>query len=66
MYVTLFNVAGLAIVAWLLLIFLPKWRVTRFVAETAVFPVFLSVLYAVGVVPLLMQTGLGVMRDFGT
>lgn len=66
MYVTLFNVAGLAIVAWALLIFLPKWRVTRFVARTEIFPVFLAVLYVVGVVPLLAATGPGVMRDFGT
>jgi hypothetical protein len=66
MYVTLFNVAGFAILAWLLLIFLPKWGVTRWVARTEIFPVFLAVLYAVGVVPLLAETGLGVMRDFGT
>lgn len=66
MHVRLFDLAGLAIVAWLLLIFLPKWSVTRFVARTAIFPVFISVLYVVGVVPLLMGTGLGVMRDFGT
>lgn len=66
MYVRLFDLAGLAILAWLLLIFLPKWSVTRFIARTAIFPVFICVLYVVGVVPLLMETGLGVMRDFGT
>lgn len=66
MYVMLFNVAGWAIVAWLLLIFLPKWRVTRWLARTEIFPVFLAAVYVVGVVPLLLQTGLGVMRDFGT
>jgi hypothetical protein len=66
MYVRLFDLAGIAIVAWLLLIFLPRWGVTRFVARTAVFPVFICVLYVVGVVPLLLETGLGVMRDFGT
>jgi hypothetical protein len=66
MYVRLFDLAGIAIIAWLLLIFLPKWRVTRFVARTAAFPVFICVLYVVGVVPLLMETGPGVMRDFGT
>jgi hypothetical protein len=66
MYTVLFNVAGYAIVAWLLLILLPAWRVTRRVAESAAFPVFLSVLYAAGIVPLLMKTGLGVMADFGS
>ena len=66
MYVRLFDLAGLAIIAWLLLIFLPRWSVTRFIARTQIFPVFISVLYVVGVVPLLMGTGLGVMKDFGT
>lgn len=66
MYLLLFNLAGFAIVAWLLLIFLPKWRVTRFIARTEVFPVLISVLYVVGVVPLLMASGPGVMRDFGS
>ncbi len=66
MYVRLFDLAGLAIIAWLLLIFLPKWRVTQFIARTQIFPVFICVLYVVGVVPLLMGTGLGVMQDFGT
>ncbi|MDQ3804482.1 MAG: ABA4-like family protein, partial [Acidobacteriota bacterium] len=66
MYVALFNAAGLAILAWALLIFLPKWRVTRLVARTEIFPVFLAVLYAVGVVPLLVEAGPGVMRDFGS
>jgi hypothetical protein len=66
MYVALFNLAGIAIFAWLLLIVLPAWKVTRWIAETAVFPVFLSIVYVLGIVPLLMQTGPGIMGDFGT
>lgn len=66
MYVTLFNVAGYAIVAWLLLIFLPKWRVTRLLARAEVFPVFLSILYVVGVASVLSGSGLGMVRDFGS
>lgn len=66
MYVALFNLAGIAIFAWLLLILLPTWKVTRWIAETAVFPVFLSVVYVLGIVPLLMQTGPGIMSDFGS
>lgn len=61
----LFNLAGFAIVAWLLLILVPAWRVTRWLAETAVFPVFLSALYAVGITAVLQQMGPGIMRDFG-
>jgi hypothetical protein len=66
MYVKLFELAGIAMLAWLLLIILPKWRVTRFIAETAVFPVFLCLLYLAGIVPLLMEQGPGVIRDFGS
>lgn len=66
MYLTLFNVAGFAIVAWLLLVLLPTWKVTRRLAESAVFPVFLSVLYLVGIVPIVVRAGPGIMADFGT
>ena len=65
MYRTLFDLAGLGIVAWLLLILLPTWRVTRWLAETAVFPVFLSALDAVGITVVLREMGPGIMRDFG-
>lgn len=66
MYVALFNVAGWAMLMWLLLIFLPKWRVTRLLARWEIFPVFLAVLYVIGVTAALSATGLGVIRDFGT
>jgi hypothetical protein len=66
MYVALFNLAGIAMLGWLLLILLPAWKVTRWIARTAVFPVFLSVVYVLGIVPLLMQTGPGIMGDFGS
>ena len=65
MYQTLFSLAGLGIIAWLLLILLPAWRVTRWLAETAVFPVFLSALYAVGITAVILEMGPGIMRDFG-
>lgn len=66
MYLTLFNLAGVGIVAWLLLIFLPRWSFTRYIARTAVFPVYLAVLYVVGVSFLLAELGPGMMRDFGS
>ena len=65
MYVLLFNLAGLAIVGWILLIFVPAWKGTRRVAELAVFPAYLAVLYVVGVVPVIVAAGPGVMLDFG-
>jgi hypothetical protein len=66
MYFLLFDVAGVAMLGWLLLIVLPAWRVTRWVAERSVFPVFLSVLYLAGILPLVAQLGPGIMRDFGS
>jgi hypothetical protein len=66
MYVLLFNIAGLAIVGWGLMIFLPKLTLTRWLASTAAFPVALAVLYVVGVVPLFLAAGPGIMRDFGS
>lgn len=66
MYVTLFSLTGIGIVAWLLLILLPTWKVTRWLAESEVMPVYLSALYLVGVVPFLVKNGLGVVRDFGS
>ena len=65
MYRTLFSVAGLAIVAWLPLILAPHWRGTRRMADSAAFPLYLSVLYLVGIIGVLVELGPGIMRDFG-
>lgn len=66
MYRTLFDLAGYAIFAWLLLIFLPGWRITRRIAESAVFPAYLAVLYVIGLVAVLREIGPGFMADFGS
>jgi hypothetical protein len=66
MYAILFSLTSSAILAWLLLIFLPTWPVTRWLAGREFFPVYLSLLYLVGLAPLLLAHGLGVVRDFGT
>ena len=66
MHFTLFNLAGFAILAWLLLILLPTWRVTRWLAESAVFPIYLCILYAVGIAVILVESGLGLMAEFGS
>lgn len=65
MYMTLFSIAGVAMLGWLLLILLPTFRVTRWIADRAVFPIFLSLLYLAGIVPLFLRLGPGMMRDFG-
>jgi hypothetical protein len=66
MYETLFALAGLAMVGWLLLILAPGWSFTRRVAETAVFPIYLSVLYLVGITAVIAGNGVGFMADFGS
>src|SRR5688572_3477163 len=66
MYVTLFNISGMALIGWALMIFFPKWSVTGAVAGPMLFPVFLSLLYGIGVVPLVVAAGPGIIADFGT
>jgi hypothetical protein len=61
----LFGLAGLATLGWVLLILLPGWRVTRWMARLEIFPVYLAILYLVGIVPLLIAAGPGILRDFG-
>jgi hypothetical protein len=58
MFLTLFNLAGPAALAWVLLIFLPKWRVTQWLARSAVIPALMAVLYVVGIVTRLRTVGL--------
>jgi hypothetical protein len=65
MYVTLFNLAGPAILAWVLMIFLPKWRVTQWLVRSAIVPALLAVLYVIGIVLLIGENGIGFMSDFG-
>jgi hypothetical protein len=65
-YRLLFDLAGYAIFAWLLVIVLPGWRITRRVAESAIFPVYLAVLYVVGLLAVLRESGPGFMADFGS
>ena len=66
MYLTLFRIAGFAAPAWALLIFLPTWRGTRWIARSAIVPAVLCVLYVIGIVAQISASGLGFMRDFGS
>ena len=65
-YRLLFGMAGFGILAWLLLIFAPAWRFTRRLAESAVFPAYLALIYVVGVAAVFRDMGPGIMADFGT
>lgn len=66
MYLTLFKIAGFAAPAWALLIFLPTWRGTRWLARSAIIPALLCVLYVIGIVAQISAKGLGFMREFGS
>ena len=66
MYRILFNLAGLAIFGWVLLVFFPTWRVTRRIADSALFPAYIALLYVVGVFAVFREMGPGIMADFGT
>jgi hypothetical protein len=43
MYEKLFALASIATPFWLLMILLPSWRVSRFLANTVVLPIILEV-----------------------
>ncbi|HET9362262.1 MAG TPA: ABA4-like family protein [Vicinamibacterales bacterium] len=66
MYLSLFQIASLAIVGWIPLIFFPTSRLSRRLADSAFFPLYIAVLYAFGVGALLMESGPGFIADFGT
>jgi hypothetical protein len=59
-----FSIANLmAMPMWLLMIILPKWKVTRFLIDFKVIPVFLSLIYAIYIVQSLLS---GPAMDFGS
>jgi hypothetical protein len=66
MYRTLFVFAGIAILGWLPLIFAPSWKLTRRLAESALFPAYLAALYVTGLVAVVRASGFGFMADFGS
>ncbi len=66
MTTVLFNVAGLAIIGWALMILLPGWSITKRLVEWAAFPVAVSVIYVIGILAVLRETGFGVIADFGS
>lgn len=66
MITTLFDLAGLAVFGWALMILLPGWSVTKRLVEWTAFPVAVSAIYVVGIVAVLAETGIGVVGDFGS
>jgi hypothetical protein len=48
------------------MIFLPNWDPTRHLVEWAAFPALLALVYVIGMVPLFLVAGPGIMLDFGS
>jgi hypothetical protein len=61
---TLFGVAGIALIGWALMIFVPRWRFTRFIARHELFPFFLALLYVIAILDIVF-TGPPVFWNFG-
>lgn len=66
MYLTLFNIGGYVVLPWALMIFLPTWRGTRWLARSGIVPALVAMLYVIGVGSLISQNGFGFIREFGT
>ncbi|WP_408009212.1 ABA4-like family protein [Pseudalkalibacillus sp. A8] len=66
MYHLLFSLSSLAVLFWVLLILLPSWKVTRFLAQLHIFPVFLAILYSVGIITAISTKGLGFIQHFNS
>lgn len=59
-----FSIANMvAMLMWILMIFLPKWKVTQFLIDFKVIPILLSVVYAIYIIQAIM---IGGMMDFGS
>ena len=60
----IFSLAGtLTMPMWILMVFLPKWRVTRFLMDYKVIPILLSLVYAFYI---FQAISIGGMMDFGS
>ncbi|WP_299839549.1 ABA4-like family protein [uncultured Tenacibaculum sp.] len=59
-----FSISGmLAMPMWILMIFLPKWKVTRFLIDFKIIPLLLSIIYAIYIFISIQKGG---MMDFGS
>jgi hypothetical protein len=60
----IFSIASTAaMLMWVLMIFLPKWKATRFLIDYKVIPILLSIIYAIYI---FIAIRIGGMMDFGS
>ena len=61
---TIFSFTNMAaMLMWLLMVFLPKWKVSRFLIQHKVVPILLSLVYVVFIIKSIL---IGGMMDFGS
>ena len=61
---TVFSIANtMAMSMWVLMLFLPRWKLTRFLIDYKVVPILLSVVYAMYIIRSILSNGL---LDFGS
>lgn len=61
---TIFSITNtLVLPMWLLMLILPKWKVTQFLCRYKLIPLVLSLIYTVYIITGLLETG---MPDFGS
>jgi hypothetical protein len=62
----LYSLSSIAMIFWVMLIVLPKWKVTRFLVNLHVFPIYLGFLYSIGMITTVWSSGLHFMADYNS
>ncbi|HEX2078762.1 MAG TPA: ABA4-like family protein [Longimicrobium sp.] len=57
LYVLLFNLAKVGLIGWVLLVFLPRWKVTNWIIDEGIFPLYLSLLYSISLIAMVKALG---------
>lgn len=57
LYVLLFNLAKIGLIAWVLLVFFPRWKWTNWIIDEGIFPLYLSLLYSISLIAMVRELG---------
>ncbi|MGM0878348.1 MAG: ABA4-like family protein [Bacillota bacterium] len=66
MFKLLFSLSSFAMLFWVMMMLLPTWRVTRFLVNVNIFPIYLAVLYSVGIITAISMNGFGFIQHFSS
>lgn len=62
----LFSLTNGVLFFWLVMMFLPKWKVTRFLVEQKIILLYLALLYTIGIAVFIIYNGFDFVQDFGS